>query len=63
MAEKPIAGFNGDVHLRVPADFISHVHMVARAKGMTASSFMRNAIIEAMQRSGVQYATPDRDAA
>lgn len=61
MAEKPLAGFNSDVHIRVPGDFVSMVHMVARAKGMTASNFMRNAIIDAMQRSGVQYATPGND--
>jgi len=60
MAEKNLAGFNSDVHFRVPGDFVSMVHMVARSKGMTASNFMRAAIVDAMQRSGIQYATPEK---
>jgi uncharacterized protein (DUF1778 family) len=63
MPRNPETGLGADIHLRVPADFPSMVHMVARARGMTAASFMRSAIVDAMQRSGVQYATPDRDAA
>jgi hypothetical protein len=61
MAKKPENRFTADVHFRVPSDFISNVHMVARAKGMTASNFMRSAIVDALQRSGAQAATPDRD--
>jgi predicted transcriptional regulator len=63
MPRNPETGLAADVHFRVPGDFVSRVHMIARAKGMTASNFMRSAIVDAMQRSGVQDATPDRDAA
>jgi uncharacterized protein (DUF1778 family) len=55
--------YSADVHFRVSSDFMSMVHLVARANGMTASNFMRSAIVDAIRRSGVQYATPDRDLA
>jgi predicted transcriptional regulator len=51
-------GLEADVHFRAPSDFISKVHEVARAKGMTASNFMRAAIIEAVNRESIRYA-PD----
>ena len=61
MADKPISGFNANVHFRVPSDFMARVHRVARSRGMTASNFMRSAIIDALHRSMGQDATPDRD--
>ena len=48
--ENSTSGFGADVHFRAPADFLPQVHLAARTHGMTAASFMRNAIIEAMQR-------------
>jgi len=48
--ENSTSGFSDNVHFRAPADFLPQVHLVARTHGMTAASFMRNAIIEAMQR-------------
>ena len=44
-------GFNANATLRVPADFLPRVHVVARARGMTAASFMRAAIVEAVKRA------------
>lgn len=49
MAENRIAGFNSGFHLRVPGDFAARVHGAARRRGMTASSFVRWAVIRAMQ--------------
>ncbi len=63
MADKPISGFNSDLHFRVPADFMARVHRVARSRGITASNFMRSAIVDALQWSTGRDATPDRDAA
>jgi len=56
--ENSTSGFSDDVHFRAPADFLPQVHLAARTHGMTAASFMRNAIIEAMRRQIKQTATP-----
>ena len=42
--------FDSSVHFRVTKDFMPRVHQVARAKGMTASNFIRSAVIDAMKR-------------
>jgi hypothetical protein len=55
MTDKTTTGFNSSIHLRVTNDFMPTVHKVARAKGMTASNFIRSAVIDAMQQSGVEY--------
>ena len=47
------AAFEGHAHFRIPADFMPRVHLVARRKGLTAASFMRMAILDALQLSGV----------
>jgi hypothetical protein len=61
MTRNPENRYTADVHFRAPGDFVSNVHMVARAKGMTASNFMRSAIVDSMQRSCVNDTTPDRE--
>ena len=47
------ATYDDHAHFRVPADFMPMVHQVARSKGTTAASFMRMAIIDALQKAGV----------
>lgn len=55
--------FSTDVHFRATADFLPQVRLAARTRGITAASFMRNAIIDAMQRQVKQTATPaEKDA-
>jgi hypothetical protein len=49
-------GLESDVHFRAPSGMMQKVHMVARAKGMTASNFMRAAIIEAVTKEAAIYA-------
>ena len=51
------AAYNDNVHFRVPSDFMADVHLVARSKGITASNFMRMAIIDAMNRYRVSAST------
>jgi hypothetical protein len=48
MAEKRISGYNSGLHLRVADGFTARVHAAARRRGMTMSSFIRFAIINAM---------------
>jgi len=48
------AAYENHAHFRVPSDFMSMVHLVARRKGLTAASFMRMAILDAIHRSGFQ---------
>jgi hypothetical protein len=55
------AAYIDNAHFRVPADFMPMVHLTASSQGLTAASFMRMAIIQAMQRSGVAYATEEQD--
>jgi hypothetical protein len=63
MPRNPQNRYSADVHFRVSSDFMSMVHLVARANGMTASNFMRSAIVDAMRRSCGQDTGPDRNAA
>ena len=53
MSNQNPAAYEDHAHFRVPSDFMSTVHLVARRKGLTAASFMRMAILDALQRSGV----------
>jgi hypothetical protein len=53
MSKQNPAAYEDHAHFRVPSDFMSMVHLVARRKGLTAASFMRMAILDALQRSGV----------
>lgn len=53
-SEKRDHGFNSGYHLRVPSDFVPRVHGAARRRGMTASSFVRWAIIRAMAETPAQ---------
>ena len=52
------AAYNDNVHFRVPSDFMADVHLVARSKGITASNFMRMAILDAVNRYSVASETP-----
>ena len=54
---KTTANFTDDVHFRATADFLPRIHLAARTRGMTAASFMRSAIIDAMQREMKQTVT------
>jgi predicted DNA binding CopG/RHH family protein len=42
----------GQVHFRVPSDLLPRVHAHARSRGLTAASWMRMVIIEALERGG-----------
>ena len=53
MNNKNPATYEDHAHFRIPADFMPRVHLVARRRGLTAASFMRMAILDALQRSGV----------
>jgi hypothetical protein len=49
-AKQPEHSLSADVHFRAPTDFLDRVHKVARINGMTASNFMRFAIMQTMDR-------------
>ena len=55
------AAYQSAAHFRVPSDFMARVHLAARRRGLTAASFMRAAIIDALGREGLTE--PERDAA
>ena len=52
--------YDDHAHFRIPAGFMPQVHLVARRKGLTAASFMRMAILDALQRSGVSPVGQDQ---
>jgi len=60
--KKEATGFGADIHFRAPGDLMARVHAVARRQGMTASNFMRRAIIEAVERQKGQDATQEKHA-
>ena len=62
MSTENPAAYVDHAHFRVPSDFMPTVHLVARRKGTTAASFMRMAVVEALQRAGVST-PPEQDAA
>ena len=49
MSNQNPAAYEGHAHFRVPADFMSQVHLVARRRGLTAAGFMRMAILDAIR--------------
>lgn len=49
--EKPAIGFDSHVHFRAPSDLMPAVHAVARHRGMTAASWLRSVILEALDRA------------
>lgn len=51
MSKQNPTGYEGHAHFRVPSDFMPLVHLVARHKGLTAASFMRMAILDALDRA------------
>jgi hypothetical protein len=53
MNNKNPAAYEDHAHFRIPADFMPRILLVARRKGLTAAGFMRMAILDALQRSGV----------
>jgi len=55
------AAYNAAVHFRAPDTFMPAVHLAARRQGLTAASFMRQAILKALYREGVIQ--PEQDAA
>lgn len=57
------AAYDDHAHFRIPSGFMPMVHLVARRKGLTAAGFMRMAILDAVQRSGVSYDALEQDAA
>ena len=58
MSNQNTATYDDNVHFRAPSDFMADVHLVARRKGLTASNFMRMAIIDAVNRYSVASETP-----
>ena len=52
MSNQNLPTYDGQAHFRIPAGFMPQVHRVARRKGLTASGFMRMAILDAVHRSG-----------
>ncbi len=63
MSNQNPAAYEDHAHFRVPSDFMSMVHLVARRKGLTAASFMRMAILDAIHRTGVSGEISEQDAA
>jgi len=63
MSNQNPAAYEDHAHFRVPSDFMSMVHLVARRRGLTAASFMRMAILDAVHRAGIPGETSARDAA
>jgi len=57
------AAYLDHAHFRVPADFMANVHLVARRKGLTAASFMRMTILDAIHRAGVSDEISEQDTA
>jgi hypothetical protein len=44
-------GFSSHMTVRVTDDFMPEVHLVARQKGLTSASFIRMAVIEALEKA------------
>lgn len=54
-AEK--TGFDAHLHCRIPADLLPRLHAVARSHGLTAASFTRMAVLDALSRA--EYRQPE----
>ncbi len=61
-SDKPTAGFDGRLHLRVTSDLVPTIHSFARRRGMTSASWVRSVILDALERGGA-YQPAERDAA
>lgn len=46
--EQPAHGYSAALHFRTPSDLLPRLHAVARARGLTAASFARMAVMEAV---------------
>lgn len=46
--DKPTAGFDAHLHIRAAADLLPRLHAVARSRGLTAASFARAAVMQAV---------------
>lgn len=46
--EQPANGYSAALHFRTPSDLLPRLHAVARSRGLTAASFARMAVMEAV---------------
>lgn len=49
-ADKIATGFDASIHVRCPSDLMPAVHAHARQRGLTASSWVRMVLLEALER-------------
>jgi predicted transcriptional regulator len=49
--ERPTTGYDAALHIRTPSDLLPRLHAVARSRGLTAASFARAAVMEAVARA------------
>jgi predicted transcriptional regulator len=54
--ERPANGYSAALHIRTPDDLVPRLHAVARARGLTAASFARSAIMEAVAAAEHRHA-------
>jgi hypothetical protein len=46
--ERPATGYDAHLHIRAASDLLPRLHAVARSRGLTAASFARQAVMEAV---------------
>ena len=50
--DKAATGFDGIVHFRAPWVLMPTVHAFARSRGLTAASWLRMVVLDALERGG-----------
>ena len=54
--DKPATGYDAHLHIRAAADLLPRLHAVARSRGLTAASFARMAVMEAVAAAEHRHA-------
>lgn len=61
--EVPAFGFDSNWRMRAPSDLVMRMHVHARSKGLTSSSWVRLLVIEALEEAERAGGVESREAA